>query len=297
MHHSFTSVIIVITLSVLVLAYLALRSLEKSTGQEFELQKSIRLFRNFVGLTFILLAVAGTVMSFGSSPAEMLGKISSLMEKGPSPEELAEAKTLFESTCAPCHGAQGEGNIGPNLTDEYFIHGAAEEEVRNVIVKGVPEKGMAAWGDILVEADIDKLVTYIVTLRNTEPDSPKPPQGEKYALENGTWTLIPGEAITENVITVPDDIPDIPLGGDIKNGQTLFNGILGCAHCHGTNGHGHVDNRNVRGIQKRYGDDYLRMIDYVMIKGRPGTAMPPWEHLSEEKLSNIKSFLESIQQL
>lgn len=289
---------IVITLSVLALLYIALRSLEKNPIQELSIRKKgIRIFRNFVGSAFLILAVVGLFVSFSATPRQLFDSMGSLFEDGPSEEELAKAETLFGTTCAPCHGADGGGNIGPNLTDEYFIHGADMEKVQAVIVNGVPEKGMAAWGEMLSEKDITGLAHYIVSLHGTAPENPKPPQGEKYAYDNGTWTLIPGEAITDNVITVPDDVPEIPVGGDIKKGQTLFNGILGCAHCHGSNGHGHVDNRNVRGIQQRYGDNYLRMIDFVLIKGRQGTAMPPWDHLSDQKLTDIKSYLQSIQQL
>ena len=248
-----------------------------------------------LGLFAMMLVIGGWQLS-EMKFFKLSDTFSGLFASGPDPAELAAAAVVFEKNCSSCHGSSGEGGIGPNLTDNYFIHGPEKENISNVIINGVLEKGMAPWGTILPKEDIPKLVNYIISLRGTNPENPKPPQGEKYAFENGEPTLIPGEAITENIITIPDDVKKIEIGGDIEKGQTLFNGILGCAHCHGTNGHGHVDNRNVRGMESRYGGDYDRMIDYVMLKGRKGTAMPPWDHLSDQKLIDIKSFLVSIQQ-
>lgn len=95
---------------------------------------------------------------------------------------LAEGKTIYaDMNCAACHGAEGEGNaIGPNLVDEYWIHGCSFEEVFQVIKNGEPLKGMTAFKTQLSDERIRKVASYVlVTMKNYTPANPKDPQGEK----------------------------------------------------------------------------------------------------------------------
>lgn len=95
---------------------------------------------------------------------------------------LAEGKTIYaDMNCAACHGAEGEGNaIGPNLVDDYWIHGCSFEEVFNVIKNGEPLKGMTAFKTQLSDERIRKVSSYVlVTMKNYTPANPKDPQGEK----------------------------------------------------------------------------------------------------------------------
>ena len=94
---------------------------------------------------------------------------------------LAGAKQIFETRCAPCHGAQGQGVIGPNLTDEYWLHGGTLTEIRAIIETGVPEKGMVPWKGALQPQEISAVAAYVSTLQGTNPPNAKPPQGEKMA--------------------------------------------------------------------------------------------------------------------
>lgn len=88
-------------------------------------------------------------------------------------------KKTFQSKCATCHGMFGEGGIGPNLTDDYWLHGAQLEDIYHTITKGVPEKGMLAWERQLRPAQIMAVTSYVGTLTGTNPPNPKPPQGEE----------------------------------------------------------------------------------------------------------------------
>ncbi|MCZ7582339.1 MAG: cytochrome c [Deltaproteobacteria bacterium] len=92
---------------------------------------------------------------------------------------MAEAKKEFETRCVVCHGALGEGLIGPNLTDEYWLHGAAVTDFYKVIDEGVPAKGMVPWGPVLGSETVMKMAAYVDSLRGTNPPNPKEPQGEK----------------------------------------------------------------------------------------------------------------------
>ncbi len=92
---------------------------------------------------------------------------------------LSAGKNIFLTNCITCHGKMGEGGIGPNLTDDYWIHGAGINNVMHTIINGVPAKGMIAWGKILNEEQMLQVASYILTLHGTNPPNGKAPQGEK----------------------------------------------------------------------------------------------------------------------
>ncbi|RMG42327.1 MAG: cytochrome oxidase subunit III [Candidatus Dadabacteria bacterium] len=91
---------------------------------------------------------------------------------------LEEGKTIFAQKCAACHGQHGEGLIGPNLTDDYWLHGGKITDLVKVVTNGVLEKGMLAWKGVLKEDQINNVVAYIWTLHGTNPTNAKAPQGK-----------------------------------------------------------------------------------------------------------------------
>ena len=95
------------------------------------------------------------------------------------PAALAEGRETFLTTCAPCHRPDGGGNIGPNLTDDFWLHGDEPMEIVHTITEGQPEKGMPTWGPVLGPERIGHVAAYVLTLHGTHPPKPKPPQGEK----------------------------------------------------------------------------------------------------------------------
>lgn len=92
---------------------------------------------------------------------------------------MADGKSIYDKTCLVCHGKFGEGLVGPNFTDEYWIHGGKPEDLHKVIVEGVLEKGMIAYKSQLNPKQIDHVIAYILSLQGTNPPNPKAPQGEK----------------------------------------------------------------------------------------------------------------------
>ncbi len=92
---------------------------------------------------------------------------------------LAEGKGLFTTNCSPCHGPEGQGTIGPNLTDEFWLHGGTYADILKVISDGVPDKGMIAWKSILGDQKVASLAAYVVSLKGSNPPNPKAPQGTK----------------------------------------------------------------------------------------------------------------------
>jgi cytochrome c oxidase cbb3-type subunit 3 len=119
--------------------------------------------------------------------AALQAKLAPATAGGPSEEKLralmkdtrvmASAREIFATRCMPCHGPQGQGVIGPNLTDDYWLHGSTLVDIRKTINDGVVEKGMIPWKDQLKPAEIDAMAAYVVTLRGSNPPNPKPPQG------------------------------------------------------------------------------------------------------------------------
>lgn len=103
----------------------------------------------------------------------------SLLELAKSADVLVEGKQLFATRCAACHGELGQGVVGPNLTDEYTIHGADIRNIHRIVRDGVLEKGMLAWKSQLTPEQLQAVVAFVWTLRGTNPPNPKPAQGEK----------------------------------------------------------------------------------------------------------------------
>jgi cytochrome c oxidase cbb3-type subunit 3 len=93
---------------------------------------------------------------------------------------LEKAKGIYIANCAACHGAEGQGGVGQNLTDKYWVHGGSISDVYQTIKNGVPEKGMIAWKTQMQPTTILNLASYIRTLQGTSPPNPKEKQGELY---------------------------------------------------------------------------------------------------------------------
>lgn len=91
-------------------------------------------------------------------------------------ETIAAAKTAFTTHCVACHGAEGQGAIGPNLTDDVWLHGGSAIAVYTTIKQGVLTKGMPSWGPVLGEKTVQQLASYVVSLRG-QNIAGKPPEG------------------------------------------------------------------------------------------------------------------------
>jgi cytochrome c oxidase cbb3-type subunit 3 len=89
----------------------------------------------------------------------------------------ASGKQLFQQNCASCHGAEGQGLIGPNLTDNAWLHGGKPVDIHKTIAEGAVAKGMPAWERTLGQARVRALTAYVLTLKGRNLTG-KPPQGE-----------------------------------------------------------------------------------------------------------------------
>ncbi|MBI4951424.1 MAG: c-type cytochrome [Myxococcales bacterium] len=100
------------------------------------------------------------------------------------PARTTAGKAIYASRCVSCHGAQGQGGVGPNLTDDSWINtGGTLQGMFDTIRDGVPAKGMIAWGagerPTLNRDEIVAVTAYVATLYGTQPPGAKDPQGKK----------------------------------------------------------------------------------------------------------------------
>lgn len=90
---------------------------------------------------------------------------------------LDAGKQIFNANCVACHAADGGGLVGPNLTDDYWIHGGGIKNVFKVIKYGVTAKGMIAWQSQLNPNQMQEVASYVISLHGTTPANPKQPEG------------------------------------------------------------------------------------------------------------------------
>lgn len=90
---------------------------------------------------------------------------------------ISEGKAIFTERCVACHSTGGAGNIGPNLTDRFWIHGARIDSVALTVLNGVAAKGMPTWGNMLNDEQIKSVAIYVKSIGGSTPPNPKAPQG------------------------------------------------------------------------------------------------------------------------
>ena len=95
-----------------------------------------------------------------------------------SQESVAAGAVHFAAVCAACHGEAGQGLIGPNLTDNYWIRGNTNTDIYTIISKGSLEKGMPPWEGAFSEQQRAEMVAFVRSLEGTNPSNPKAPEGE-----------------------------------------------------------------------------------------------------------------------
>jgi cytochrome c oxidase cbb3-type subunit III len=116
----------------------------------------------------------------------------------PTDARVADGKNIFIGKCKVCHGEYGQGGVGPNLTDAYWINGGGISNVFKTVKYGVPAKGMQSWKATLSPTQIQNVATFILTLEGTNPADAKAPQGDLYVKE--------GEATeTPDTLAAPAD--------------------------------------------------------------------------------------------
>ena len=95
------------------------------------------------------------------------------------PAVIAAGQAIFKQSCVACHGSNAEGNVGPNLTDDYWLHGNKINDLFKTVKYGVLTKGMPTWEKLLSPKQISDVANYIKSIHGSNPANPKAPQGVK----------------------------------------------------------------------------------------------------------------------
>ena len=120
------------------------------------------------------------------------------VELATDPADIAAGQEIYMAQCVVCHGPSGEGGVGPNFTDKYWIHGGDIKDLFRTIKYGVPEKGMISWSSQLRPSQMQQVASYILTMQGTNPPNGKAPEGELYEPP------APAEAMLQDSTAVGD---------------------------------------------------------------------------------------------
>lgn len=93
---------------------------------------------------------------------------------------IKEGERLYEANCIACHLKGGAGSVGPNLTDDYWLHKGSLNDIYNTIKVGYPDKGMQSWSSQFNPKQISYLASYIKSLHGSNPPNAKAAQGELF---------------------------------------------------------------------------------------------------------------------
>lgn len=110
------------------------------------------------------------------SPAQLLAGA-----RDPAVIEAGHAR--FTRSCASCHGPAAQGLIGPNLTDDRWIHGGSVEQIFQSVAKGWPAKGMPPWGRAMKPEELSAVVSFVRSIQGSNPPNAKAPEGDVFAPE------------------------------------------------------------------------------------------------------------------
>ena len=166
----------------------------------------------------------------------------------------------FRGMCVNCHGEQGEGGLGNTLNSDAFLSIASDEFLAETIINGRPGTAMASWKH-LPEQAVSDVLAYI---RSWESE---PATYEEVRRAAGLAMF----------------------KGDFRTGEILYQ--ANCASCHGNDGEGTIGPRlNSPNILPVVDNEFLH---HTIVKGRPGTAMPSWKHLSADAIGSIMTYMRS----
>ncbi len=229
-----------------------------------------------------------------------------LLAMSKNPEEVALGANVFATNCVACHGAKGEGIIGPNLTDSAWIHGDKPEEILHSVANGWIEKGMMAWEPSLGPKRVRAVTAYLLSIKDTNVPG-KAPEGPRDATKPAEVPAEPtptAEPVKAEPVkaepaqpTAEDKALDSRLLALSKNAKAVKAGkevyTQSCVACHGANAEGVIGPNLTDSSWLHGGQAY--QIHTVVSKGWTGTAMVAWEPvLGKDKVDQVVAYLLTI---
>ena len=200
-----------------------------------------------------------------------------------SPEHVEAGAALFSERCVECHGDNGGGDVGPNLTDKYWLHGGSPAEVHATIASGVHEPGMPGWSWTMRPDEVWAAAAYVETQRGTNVAGGKEPEGLPWVP--GTPSASRRQVLKATLTTILED----PAA--VSRGQAVF--LTRCLPCHGPEGGGLVG-PNLTDMYFVHGGD-LPDLFRVISDGVPEKGMVSWKkQLTADELREVTAFVASL---
>jgi cytochrome c oxidase cbb3-type subunit 3 len=198
---------------------------------------------------------------------------------------ISNGKDVYITNCASCHAPEAQGLIGPNLTDEFWLHGGSVGDVYKVVKEGVQGTAMLAWKEKMSAKQMHEVVSYIFSLQGSNPPNPKKAEGEKY---------IEGESNDKPSIeeeeTTTEEVEEEETSGTAEiDAKAVF--ANKCVVCHGPEAQGTAIAPNLTDEFWK-NDGSLEGILKTITDGVSGTAMTAFE--SQLKEGESKALAEYI---
>lgn len=126
-------------------------------------------------------SITGNKKQNNSGVTKAAGFVASEYDKQNTPDGIKAGQAVYMQSCFSCHGEKAKGLVGPNLIDSYWVYGdGSPSAIYSSIDKGIPNKGMPAWGAIIGKEKTYQLIAYIKSLKGTKVEGAKAPEGKKY---------------------------------------------------------------------------------------------------------------------
>ena len=97
------------------------------------------------------------------------------------PTDIAEGKKIYTAACVACHKDDGGGMVGPNLTDDYWLHGGDVKSVFKTIKYGI--NAMPQWQTSYSNKQIAQVASYVMSLHGANPTGAKTAEGQLFKEE------------------------------------------------------------------------------------------------------------------